>query len=231
MPQPPIFFNRLGDATQVGNSVVGLNFSWTGTPAYAAGKFGNGIDITYSGGEYISNGSWVYYPQGCHEFWLKPDNDYNSGSNVTYFYDWRSSGGTGNPSQIIYYNYGAQIWSLWNPNGAGNGIFETQYNDTTSFSGGDLLHLAHVWDAAGIDGGSDTHRFYINGSRMTATAGSEATAIHNINIIGKTMRIGQSVGANQGAVGVIDNFKTYDWTKTYFTDRGNERGGLDDQVI
>jgi hypothetical protein len=220
MPEP-ILFNRFESAASVGNNVIGANFTKQGVPTYAACKFGNGIYINQNG-EAADFASFQPGKTGCVECWIKPD--------------WASTDGTnhiicdsvlgGTPRFLFYWNATWKNFAFgydWN-NPAGGYVRATTW---PGHNAGDLIHIAAVWDENGIEGGANLLRIYMNNTLH----GSGNTANF------PALQIGIRVG-NQSAAsiivpfdGVIDNMKFYDYAKVDFSDRHDERGGMNDQVI
>ncbi len=125
--------------------------------------------------EYIYTGSSIL-PQnkGCVEYWWKPNFNYNEGGKTNYCRFWGSSGGYHgvNYGKIRIggsYYPGTQIFTLIYIL-TDNGGYQSLCIDANaaSFSAGDLVHVAFVWDVDRQIEGQYTLAIYQNGVRIGA---------------------------------------------------------------
>ena len=174
-----IFWNTLDNDTAVAAGGYGAGLGKSGSPSYATGVFGGGIRLGY--------GSWVQfegslYPnlKGCLEFWLIPDSSFGtSGQNM--LVNGRTASGTaGIPT--FGYSIPSQGILYWTDDG------NDDIRATRSFTAGRKYHIALVWDYAGIGGGIDSQRIYVDGVAVTA---SQLMTVPNTPA-GTTIRFGNS---------------------------------------
>lgn len=215
----PILFNTINSSFDVSHSIIGINGVETGSPSYVAAMFENGIDVD-ANGKYID---FAFVPSniiGTMACWFKPH--YNAASPPAYDAQIIGYQGVGDRFSLDHFFTPSSRFRVVFPISGGgvNVIFAT-----TSFSADDLIHLAMTWNSSGIDGTSDTIRLYVNGIDV-------ASAITALGTTSQThVRLGNHGGNNRYADGVIDNFKAYNYDKIDFSDRFNERGGMNDQTI
>lgn len=219
MPKPPTLWNRMGSTTQLSNSVVGQNLSQTGTPTHPSGKFGNAYDPAVSNystftQDLSGNGT---HRAGTIEMWV----DFNDPGVTTQYMIVGNSDDVSPNQWSIFFNRGAALDLDWRFGGAQLGCngFDSFYGTT--------FHIAFVWDRDGIEGGSDIRRIYKDGSQLassTATIGADTLYTNS------TLYIGIRHSNTNPWTDWIDNFKLFDYAKTDFNDRFNERGSMNDQI-
>ena len=225
----PVLWNKLGSATEVQNSAFGPNLGFfagggfpefTGNPAYVPGQFGNGL--TLGPGSYVSQhrvrnvvwnsvNSYVLADRGTIEAWFKQNSDPVAFANGVY----RVFDGA--------YGMGAGV-GLWS-DAANNAL-----NFDVSFGGADVgvqtsvspmngtwIHLAGVWDRAGIAGSGDKVRLYVNGSIVASS-----TASNWGNTVGQSADIGGGNDNNIAGKFAVDNLKVFNTALTDFSDRFDE---------
>jgi hypothetical protein len=226
MAKKPILWNRLGSDTQAFNSPLGPNLTKEGNSAYTTGQFGNG----YQGGgssdalSFPANDIWNNNQVGTTELWWKPTAGWDTGgSGIIAIGDTVSDA----YHRIFANNGDSNVWFEFSISGGSRYLWRK--NPMTNFSAGTWYHLAIVWDANGIDGSSDKSRNYIDG----VIDSTDSTAIPN-DTFGNSLNesaIGNIDSRTLPLIGVVDNIKCYDYAKTDFNDRFNERGGLNDVNI
>jgi hypothetical protein len=229
----PILWNKLGSAAEVTNSGFGPNLGFfaggplpdqTGNPAYVPGVFGNGLTLgpgSYGTPFRIRNVVWSTVDQylnadrGTIEAWFKQNSDPVAFSNGVY----RIFDGA--------YGLGAGV-GLWS-DAANNALnFHVGFGGTdvgvqtnVSAMNGTWIHLAGVWDRAGIGASLDTVRLYVNGVvAASSTAGGWG------NTVGQLADIGGGNDANIAGTFAVDNLKVFDTARTDFSDRFVEAGGI-----
>ena len=192
-----ILHNTLEDAAAVAASVKGPNGSQTGG-TFAACKFGNGFEVD-ANSEYID---FTYSPgsAGCYELWFKTKFA-STDTTLRYILDRNT------PVNAPRFRWnGVNKWQFT--------VSDIAVNyDSGSFSTGAVFHLALVWDINGINGSSDTIRFYVNG-----VLGSQSTSAF-ASIVADSIRLGNNNANSLHANGIIDNLKVYDFAKIDFDDR------------
>jgi hypothetical protein len=222
-----ILWNRLGSATEILNSTYGPDLQFygggfppdaTATPGYGPGVFGNALTIgpgSYHAQERVHNVIWsgvnnhLNSERGAVEVWFKQMTtpvDYQNG--IYRLFD----GGFGFSSGIDLESYaGGLRFSVY------FGGEYTRIQHDISALNGSWIHVAGVWDRAGIGGSGDKMRLYVDGevvaSSASGTWGSTA---------GTQADIG---GANDGDIAgqfYEDNLKVYDFALTDFSHRFEE---------
>jgi hypothetical protein len=227
--KPPVLYSRLGAIGQVTTPVIGSAGSEIGSPSYASVKFGNGLSTLTGGGSVGLTFPFSYTGKHTFDFWYKPNFDYNAGTGfLTLLHIPSISSGY---LRIGFDKSTTDKFFTYVPDGTGAAKFVRW--DQGAFSADDLIHIAWVVDKDGIDGSSNTQRFYVNGSAATSIAGdtTEDGTIYSTSVGSLTQYIGKFSTANQTQDGGIDNYKEYDYAKIDQSDREDERGGLNDQRV
>jgi hypothetical protein len=226
----PILWNKLGGTNEVLQSAYGPNLTFyaggsgvdtIATPAFVPGVFGNGLSIgpgSYSVFYREHNVIWTnvdHYlnpDHGTIEMWYQQQADpvdYSYG--VYRLFDGAYGLNTGiglaslaSPAPALYFSidFGGASSSVSCNVAAYNGTW---------------IHVAAVWDRAGIAGSSDTLRLYTNGVVAAASsAGGWGSTVGPLADIG---------GGNDGNIAgkfAIDNLQVFDSAKTNFSSRFNE---------
>jgi hypothetical protein len=202
-------WNKLGSAAEVGASEIGVNGTIAGAVTYTPMKFDDGslIDAV---GERIRFDAINIDDKGSLEFWWQPDgyaivNGVNDDGASHYIVEWSKSIVAQDTSIRIGTNGLGMYW-YWQV-GAGS---STWYFSSADFdvADGELAHLLFVWDTAGIDGGVDIRRVYLNGTLVE----SSVAAVPSITGLGvQYLAIGNATWALTvpGDCG-FDNIKNYD---------------------
>jgi hypothetical protein len=175
----------------------------------------------FENGVYANNTANKWYrthtfsAEGCIEFWSVLDFSMSSSAGN---YGWfgRSGGG----QWYMYYSANVINWGLGDNSGAGPlGTY------APTVSAGTPVHIAAVWSTSKLITGSKGGALFINGAMVSSSANAPTTgASHTFAIL--------SVNNGTFALnGNMDNIKIYDYAKTDFSDRFNERGGMNDQII
>jgi hypothetical protein len=224
MPKEPIFWNRCEDINFT--SVIGPDMTYGGTPLFSSSKFGNGVSSTDPSDSYRIDGipyisqSVLNEAQGCIEFWVKASDSWAS-------------------KQMLFLDNIAEkvsgtIWyCFWQTDGRIYMQMTASCNTgVNTINSGDFIHLAFVWNASGIDGSANTQRIYVNGVSSAST--NSSIAGQTFDDTGK-FRVGvawdDSIGTIDRSIrGYFDNIKVFDYSKTDFSDRLSERGGMNDLV-
>lgn len=226
-PGQLVLWNKLGSSTEILNSAYGPNLSFydggsfpdaTGVPAYAPGVFGNALGI--GPGSYstfsrvhtvIFNGvnNYLNSERGAVEVWFKQNATPVDNVNGIYrIFD----GGFGRNSGIGLESVaGGLSFSVYF-----GGAYTTVQNNISALNG-NWIHVAGVWDRAGIDGSLDKVRLYVNGATAASstnggwgtTVGTEAdiAGANDYNIAGKFYE---------------DNLKIYNFALTDYSHRFDE---------
>lgn len=222
-----VLWNKLGSTTEILNSEYGPNLSFygggsfpdaTGTPAYAPGVFGNALGI--GPGSYgtfsrvhtvIFNGvnNYLNPERGAVEVWFKQNSTPVDNVNGIYrLFD----GGFGRNSGIGLESVaGGLSFSVYF-----GGAYTTVQNNISALNG-NWLHVAGVWDRAGIDGSLDKVRLYLNGAVVAAsTVGGWGTTV------GTEADIAGANDYNVAGQFYEDNLKIYNFALTDFSHRFEE---------
>jgi hypothetical protein len=211
MPNPPILFTRCRDASSLLYPVTGaLTTVGTATKSYTETvKFGNGLKVASDGTppsvtyapSYLNNMVNVTF-----EFWFKSLDKYQEhGSGLLYISQDASRKFWlllgGSTSLQCYYNGSSVISSDYVP------------SDNT------VLHIGVVFLPAGIS-------IYVNNSLWDDELAPASFSGNDITIVinGNNLTAGSGYSA-------IESFKIYDYAKTDFSDRFNERGGMNDNLV
>jgi hypothetical protein len=226
-----VFWNRLGSNSQVLNSAVGPDLEfYTGgdelsviaTPAYVPGFFGNALTIgpgSYFTFARVHNAvladanSVLNSERGTVEAWYQQVNDpidFQRGIYRIFDGGFGLASGLGLESRSDGLHFNVTF----------GGTF-IDISQNISAHNGTWIHVAGVWDRAGIGGSADTVRLYVDGS---AVASSTATTWGNT--VGTRADI---AGANDGdIVGqfYVDNLKIWDVALTDFSNRFDENFGV-----
>lgn len=229
----PLLWNQLGSADEVTHSAYGPNLGFSsgggyperiGNPDYVQGVFGNGLTLApggYFSQDRVRNVVWSGVDQslnsdrGTIEIWFKQNANPVAFSNGVY----RIFDGA--------YGLGAGV-GLWSDaaNNALNfavGFGGTNVGVQTNVSGlnGQWMHLAGVWDRAGIGGSADRLRLYVNGDVAAASTTSGWG-----NVVGQLADIG---GGNDDQIAgkfAVDNLQVFDTALTDFSHRFSESGAV-----
>ncbi len=198
--KPPILWNRMCDDTNLIQSVIGTNFTKTGTPTYSSVKFNNGIN-----GDSANYGNLGYVLPATFtiEFWLKY-NHAKADMGNKYFL----RGG------VVGINFQFWIGSIYPDIQNGNKI-QSQFV-LPDYNANDIVHWGTIFDMTA----TPKVRFFYNGNEISVNGiwyGGDWTG-SNTNL------------STQGEAGWIENLKIYEYAKTNFDDRFNERGGMNDIV-
>lgn len=217
-----LIHNRLESDTSVTQSIIGTNGTIEGTLSYTAMKHGNGAGSTSSSNRikfaaYDSSltNSWR---RGCVEFWMQAD--VTAGTDRMPFCVYKD---TKKKVQIDMYSNVMQF-IFWNDS---EGVVGTPMS---FIPGTGLCHVGVCWDSSGIAGSADKVRCYLNGTLSGSNTDDFSTGLSGNNDI--TIISGRNDATNYFHMnGYMDNIKLWDYAKTDFSDRNNERAGLNDQII
>jgi hypothetical protein len=223
-----VLWNRLGSNTEVLNSVVGPNLSFysdsdpvsmAATTAYVPGMFGGAVTI--GPGDYFStarvhnlvlnNANLYVNPEhGTVEAWFKQNSqpvDYSNGIYRLFDGGFGLGGGVGLESTASGLHFNMNF----------GGAFVDVGHDISTLNN-TWIHVAGVWDRAGINGSADTLRLYVNGAMVASTTQSDwGTTMFSPRV--------DIAGANDNAIVNAfdeDNLKLYDFAMTDFSHRFDE---------
>lgn len=236
--RPPVIFNRLGSDTQILKSVIGLNLDKTGSPTYAACRFGSGVKCTNGSYPFIDMGSYFNHPAFTFTFFVKYDS--YSMTNATpsdslyhdvFFY--RSQALFNYPQMGIIHRGPDSVTQVF--------LFLDDFNYcvinvTTGLDVAlnDVVYYAFIYNSAE----SNPNRLKLYYKNLTSGQTTTFTETDSLGSLGNfvsnaddLLGVGQQFLANRGLDAIIDNFKLYDYAITRYTDQYSERGGLNDQVI
>ncbi len=226
---PPILFTRCEDDTaftQPVMSSVSSPFTKLGTPTYAVGKYDNGLQGTINAGySFDPTGFYSNNDIGCMEFWWKPAAGYDASD------QWLCGGfdGAAGKFGVFVRITGSGSTLNMRVHVTGGTAYLNYTVGTGTFSIGTNYHLAITWNRSGIGGGGNYSEAFVNGSSVSASSTAIPAGVFGANGCG--IACYPTLLATHYTRGVIDNMKLYDYDKTDFNDRWNERGGLNDMVI
>jgi hypothetical protein len=223
----PSYYSRLGSDNQVQNSILGTNGTLVGTPTYQASKFGNGV-YSNNVANYINIGNGQWFNPNAHTIDVWINTDYSVTDGVP------SSASTNVP---WFWYHDANNWAKWlvRPTvlliqyRVGGTFYSINLTTNITWAASTDTHTGYLMNRNGINGGSNTFEFYING----AIKGSSTLAIANQANAGTMFNL---LVQNEGGlvrfpwVGSLDNFKAYNYNRLNFDDRFDERGGLNDII-
>ena len=222
-----VLWNRLGSASEIQNSAYGPGlqfygggdvFSVPATPAYVPGVFGGALSIgpgNYSSEDRVHNvilnnaNQYINSEHGTVEFWYLQNRDpvdYVNGIFRMFDGGFGLGGGVGIESTSSGLHFNLQF----------GGTFVDVQDNILPFDG-TWIHIAGVWDRAGINGSTDTMRLYVNGTVVASTS---------LNTWGTTMGTRVDIGGanDYDIVNAFaeDNLKVYDFAMTDFSHRFDE---------
>ena len=222
-----VLWNKLGSNSEILNSADGPNLSFygggsfpdaTGTPAYAPGMFGNALGIgpgSYSTFSRVHTVIWsgvnnyLNSERGAVEVWFKQNSTpVNNVNGIYRLFD----GGFGRGSGIGLESVaGGLSFSVYF-----GGAYTTVQNNISALNG-NWIHVAGVWDRAGIGGLADKVQLYVNGS-VVSSSGNGGWG----NIVGTEADIAGANDYNIAGQFYEDNLKVYDFALTDFSHRFEE---------
>jgi hypothetical protein len=213
----PIIFSKLGSDNEIQNPVIGGAGTIGGSISYASAKFGNGATLNTT--NYITFPDF-YNNKFTVEFWAKMGHNHNDSTNRAFLY---AVGG----SRLYMIKTASNIWNVWIYSATGNAQPASGYafNMTTTYSTNDIIHFAVTGD--NTQGANSKIKLYINNTTQvfnSLIAGFDQVWIPVTNIL----YLGSS---DYNPAITMDNVKVYDYVKTDFSDRFDERGGMNDQII
>lgn len=208
-----ILHNTLGSDLEISTSLVGSSLSIMGSVAYAPAYFDNGVHVElWAGLQFPAD--LLNRDAGTVEFWYAADNRENGG--VFFLFDVRHSDYSTSDGFFSYLE-DQKIMLRFNSATGATASFPITY------ATGVPVHLAYVWNFAGIDGSADAWRLYVDGIQVAQGAGSGSL----LDSTGGTFVLGNSWDADPNVVlsgarsarGTFDNLKVWSGAKTDFSDR------------
>jgi hypothetical protein len=234
MPKEPIVKCRLGSLQQIQVPVKFTTGRVDNTVTHQAAVFGNGAycgtarrnRIVFDSGADILPHSGRY----TISFWANFNFSMTNGvasSGTQLMFGLLEDGGVKNTWDFVSFQTTYSYWST-TVNGS---TTQTRLDSPTglTFSSGTWYHIAFVCDKDGIDGGSDVQRIYLDNSILwnsTAALSYDATDTIKTFVFGSYDDTSTSTSA--GSNTYLDNMSLYDYAKTDFSDRFNERDGMND---
>jgi hypothetical protein len=220
MPKPPQAWYRLGDINPTIGSYALTN---NGSVSFASdGKFGK--CATFNGGNYLSSSSHVW-PTGkmCIEYWVYDTGAagtrghicsklYATGNSYSYFAIREWSG----KLQIYVITTGASGWN------ANAGFLDLNTITWGASQKNTWMHVAVVIDY----NGSTTSTVYVYFNNVLQNNGG--TTVSGTFAFSNEINFGNYYGGYLS--GALDNVKIYDYPKRDFSDRFQERGGMNDFI-
>lgn len=209
-------FNRAGSSPQSLKSEKGQNFSEVSAPIYGVGKWagayiGNTSDrLDFDASLNFTNA------KGTYEIMYMPTTGYNGTTQwiVSIFNN------VSNGIHLSIVGIGAS-GCQWIYQRRPSPVTLAHVEPWTSFTIDAWHHMALVWDSAGIGGGSDTVRAYLN----NVIVGSTTTSITVGNFSPTTNSVGAFPGTSATPmIGRVCNFKSYSEAVTDFSNSMNNEG-------
>lgn len=233
-----ILWNKLGSAAEVANSEIGPNMTAVGSITYQSAKFSGGaycartsiMSITSTGVGPLIEGKSAF----TIEWWQKyVDISVTAGIpsvDMPHVFAISSSTSGATPTiSLLHRNSANKTYFTVSPNTSAT-YFQVNAM-TPDIAIGDLVHWAVLYDANGIDGGSDNVRVYY----YNQTSGQSATYLQNVatgtataltGFNDRQFRFGRAVDvsnlASYNNSGVVDNVKIWNYAKTDFFDKNIE---------
>jgi hypothetical protein len=230
-----VLWNTLGSTSEVLNSAYGPNLgffnapNWpdvVGNPDYVPGVFGGALTIGPGSYNFVDREHTVVW-SGVDQY-LDPER-----GTISVWYQQNSTpvGFDHGIYRLFDGAYGlTSAIGLWSQSSfpspgpptlefhlAFGGSDEGVSYDTSSLNNGTWIHVAGVWDRAGIDNTADTIRLYIDGNVVASTTGAGWG-----NTVGQDADIAGGNDANIAGQFAIDNLKVYNVAITDFSDRFTE---------
>jgi len=227
MPKQPILWCRLGSATELVQPPVGPVWTNVNNATYVSNKFGNGLYCASSQVYAKSTLTSSFTTEkGCIECWVKLNYALiNSDIQVNGVYIFSVATSIGGTDRIYILPWGDnnKIYAFV------GGAFAAFGGTSLNLGANELAHWALVWDRSGINGTLEKVQLYVNGAKLggTTTSPTYYDLNNNVFVAGNIA----SQAQQYPIYGSLDNLKWYDYAKTDFRDRFNERGGMNDQII
>ena len=228
--KPPVLFDRVVSATE--KSVIGVDVTVQGTLAYnTGGYFNNSVEFTTNRSNRLNYKTNVMASMNAYtiEYWFNPN--YNMVAGVP-------SDGTDHNAISLQNVIGSPTGSDWcfiseaNSNWRFYRTGSSYYMSPSplNWTAGTWYHIAYVLDYNKIDA-TDYIQIYLDGIKKM----SYTSAINSVPLVVNSFVLGAEndvvsvalLGINRN----VCNLKMYDYAKTDFSDRFNERGGLNDQAL
>jgi hypothetical protein len=182
---------------------IGNDWTLNGSATWNSVKFNNGF-YTNNNANYLSNAVTTGFDPNnfIFESWIKTDynvvNGVPSDGNWHALFSWRYDG---NNYITIWFAVGFGVFAQYNIGGSASNIFFAKGNWTA----GDLVHFMWVYKRAGIAGGANTVRLYIDAS----LEGSSNIALASQTNVG-AYRLSLNQLGFENFTGSQDNVKIYD---------------------
>lgn len=175
------FWNRTGNAAQIAASEIGPNCFWNGTEQYTEVKFNDGalVDAVDVNADVESSFTGFNVNAFIIGIWIKTTWSCAAGvpSIAGWLDPWHYRIDANNFITLTFNRVGAVYYHFFRIRVGG--VFTDWTVSRGTWSAGDLVHLAWVFDRNGIGGGANTRRFYQDGilerSTNIATANQAAT--------------------------------------------------------
>lgn len=202
---PPIIWHQMESA---GNSTLGANPTWNGTPGFSPCEFGNGA-VLDTADKYAAWSAQLPTQKGAVSFFINPNYISTSLTQI----EWIRTPYAPQTTQWDFHMYaGTMYLDLYMDPGAEN----IRYICIPVYSAGTIIHIGITWDASRSAG--DRIHAFLNNSPLSMTASYEVAWTKNVSADFYTCLPG-----NFPFGGILDNLKIYDYFKNDFTwDYGNE---------
>jgi Ca2+-binding RTX toxin-like protein len=228
--EKPVFWNQLGSAAQVANSVIGPNAEYLGGGSFAAGKFGGAFFAGNDDDERVLVPKLgVINPRaGAIDFWGKIEGfpEFIPWGANPYFINDRGTDQTEHWIAGVGFNGnngtgGGGLTAVVSGNGAATGSFALpwRYDQVLQDDPDGWHHYALVWNADGIPGtGGQNVAVYLDGELNSTQWDVWDPGDLNELIVEEAFLVLLDNRVGQGTT-AIDNLKVWDFAKTNFSDR------------
>jgi len=228
-----VVHSRMGSDAQITSESRGQTMTVSGTRVYRQVRHGDGLELDSSAFAEIADMSSDFGAKVTEltiEFWAN-------------FYDFSLTNGVASDAVDHHIfetrDEGSLTFNALIRSGAAKTFSHVQRtnpssgsitaDDTTSdIALNEIAHFAFTYNEAGIDGGSDILRLYING----VVTGSTTTTLAIINLVGalkfRTGRLA-GVGGFEGEI-AMDNLKIFNREKVFYEDRHITNFGAQKQL-
>lgn len=215
VPTGLVYWSKLENDNDIIKPEIGPEGTVVGSPTYVDAKFKKGMYVNdFEGYRIVTTGLYTTN-LGCIEFWYVPM--YASYDNVSHgIFGEAGSGAPVGDYIFMMKDSDNQLYSA---------IFRGPWHYSSgacpSWSAGDKVHIALVWDS--------------NGFIIDETIYYQAVFVNNVFLAGDTdstftynwmspsgLKIGYMDNNSPAADGIIDNLKIYDYAKTDFSDKDIE---------
>ena len=211
------FWSQLGSSTDILNPVLGAAGTFGTPPNFEGVKFGNGLNCSEASYVQVTfpTLNCLSHSEGTVEFWMKPNFSATATSGMavqTHLFD--SNSGVSGERLELFFDKDLELL-IFRMNGSSG----TEISSRPSWSSGDIVHVAIVWDSMGRHiGNGETMALYINGTKQIDSGA--VTTTWQAGAFGSFFCFGGAAVSEARAS--FDNLKIYDYARTDFDSRYEE---------